>query len=147
MPSTFAELDCGDGEVVQIERTPEGEYRFHGFELDVELAAQELGFKPSLCWFLWQTYDVKGSLEGAMSSLAEEGDTEAVAMLLELGEPPWDDALTAASERNHVDIIKLLVEAGADPYSGLANLLLSPSKAPEAALDLLFEYIKEPSDA
>jgi hypothetical protein len=143
--SKFFELDCGQEEPVTIERTAEGEFFFHNFDLDAELAAQELGFEPSLCWFLWQTYDAKGSLEGAMSSFAESGDFEAVSMLLDLGEPPYASALRFASEQNHSFIMRLLIDAGADPYDALSHLLLRPSTVPAEALDLLFGYIR--SDA
>ena len=143
MASTFAELSCGDGDLVRLERTETGEYIFHDFELDFELAAQELGFKPSLCWFLWQTYETSGSLEGAMSSLAEAGDYDNVYMLLKLGEPPYPSALRAASEQNHSAIMRKLITEGADPYDALGHLLLRPSTAPEEALDLLFSFIRD----
>jgi len=142
MPSTFAELDCGEGEVVRLERTEQGKYIFHDFDIETELAAHELGFKPSLCWFLWQTYETSGSLEGAMSSLAEAGDYDNVYMLLELGEPPHSSALRAASAENHIEVMRKLIAAGADPYDSLADLLLRPSTAPEEALDFLFAAIQ-----
>jgi len=142
MPSTFAELNCGEGEVVRLERTADGKYIFHDFDIETELAAHELGFKPSLCWFLWQTYETSGSLEGAMSSLAEAGDYDTVYMLLELGEPPRPSALRAASAGNHTEIMLKLIAAGADPYIALTELLLRPSTAHEEALDILFAAVQ-----
>jgi len=59
---TFYELDCGCDEPVVLEVTEQAKLIFHGWDeanLEIEAAAIELGFRPSLCWRL---YHVTGSL-------------------------------------------------------------------------------------
>ncbi len=139
--SKFVELDCDQEEPVIIEND-EGEIIFHNFDLEAELAAHELGFTPSLCWFLWQCYETKGNLDTALGRIAQSGELEAVLLLLELGIPPSDDALKAASESNHLPVMRVLIAEGADPYPAITSLLIRPSTAPTEALDLLFEHIQ-----
>jgi len=50
----FFDLDCGDSDdPVRLEILDTGEVVFHNFDLEVELAAQELGFAPSDCYVVW----------------------------------------------------------------------------------------------
>ena len=54
--SKFYEIDCGDDEPVVMERRDDGELVFHGWDLETELAAQELGFQPSAAFVVWDAW-------------------------------------------------------------------------------------------
>jgi len=98
MASKLFEIDCGDDEPVVMERRDDGELIFHGWDLETELAAQELGFQPSLCYDVW-----KAKQEDRLNQVV---DIEAVA-----AEPKF--------EARSVPRIAAFLAAGADPnYEG-----------------------------
>ena len=119
MSSTFYEIDCGDDEPVVMERRGDGELVFHGWDLETELAAQELGFQPSAAFVVW---DAKrnGTLDKALWDAAWDGRTAVVELLLAAGadvdakdEDGWT-ALHYAATRGHTAVVELLLAAGAD---------------------------------
>jgi len=57
--TTFFEMDCG-GETVTIEKTDDGDFIFHGWDEETELAAIELGFEPSACLIVWNAINDDG---------------------------------------------------------------------------------------
>ena len=77
MGSTFYELDCGDDEPVVMERTADGELVFHGWDLETELAAQELGFQPSACFIVWDAW----RLDEELIDLARYGHAAVVELI------------------------------------------------------------------
>jgi len=117
--STFFEIDCGDDEPVVMERRDDGELVFHGWDLETELAAQELGFQPSAAFVVW---DAKrnGTLDKALWDAAWDGRTAVVELLLAAGadvnekEAGGRTALHYAAWENHAAVIELLLAAGAD---------------------------------
>jgi len=84
MSSKFFEIDCGDDEPVVMERCDDGELVFHGWDIETELAAQELGFQPSACFVVW---DAKRNdrLDKALLDQAAEGHAAIVELMLAAG--------------------------------------------------------------
>jgi len=119
MSSKFFEIDCGDDEPVVMERCDDGDLVFHGWDIETELAAQELGFKPSAAFVVW---DAKrnGTLDKALWDAAWDGRTAVVELLLAAGadvdakdEDGWT-ALHDAAWGGHAAVAELLLAAGAD---------------------------------
>ena len=119
MSSTFYEIDCGDDEPVVMERRGDGELVFHGWDLETELAAQELGFQPSAAFVVW---DAKRNsrLDDELLDQAWEGDAAVVELLLAAGADVkaknnigWT-ALHYAATRGYAAVAELLLAAGAD---------------------------------
>lgn len=123
--STFYELDCCDETSVIIEVDDHGEVALHDFDLDAELAAQELGFEPSLCWLVWLATkrDVEAELYDVIRDSIGDPNLDYIAALLWLVETkglPVDkaDLLYLAVRRNQPHTVRLLLEAGADLHAG-----------------------------
>jgi len=122
MSSTFYEIDCGDDEPVVMERRGDGELVFHGWDLETELAAQELGFQPSAAFVVW---DAKrnGTLDKAL----------------------WD-----AAREGHIAIVELLLAAGADvdanDESGETALHYAAFYCHSAVVELIESWVDEHPD-
>jgi ankyrin repeat protein len=124
MTSKFFELDCGEDEPVVMERREDGELIFHGWDRNAELAAIELGFEPSTCFLVWEAAK-NNWLDDAMIKAVKKGKTAAVAALLAAGADvhAWDGvhehdaALLWAADECHADIVKVLLEAGANVHA------------------------------
>jgi len=119
MSSKFFEIDCGDDEPVVMERRDDGELVFYGWDLETELAAQELGFQPSAAFVVWEAKR-NGRLDKALQDAARDGHSGMVELLLAAGADVnaksnyGDTALHYAARGGHVDVVELLLEAGAD---------------------------------
>jgi len=115
--STFFELDCG-GETATIEKTDDGDFIFHGWDEETELAAIELGFEPSACRVVWNAIN-EDMLNFALLYQARHGNPLIVEALLFVGASV--DAKTGTdvtplhgtAYHSHADIAKVLLEAGA----------------------------------
>jgi len=117
--STFFEIDCGDDESVVMERRDDGDLVFHGWDIETELAAQELGFQPSACLVVWDAQR-NDRLDEELRAQVLEGHTAVVELLLAAGADVdaknnygWT-ALHYAAAYGHADVVELLLEAGAD---------------------------------
>jgi len=121
MSSKFFEIDCGDDDPVVMERRDDGELVFHGWDLETELAAQELGFGRSLCYDIWEAKR-NNRLDQAvdMEETTAVPESEAlsvprIAAFLAAGAEPNHDGAWAfkdAAQRGMVDIAKLYLVAG-----------------------------------
>jgi len=95
---------------------------FLGWDEDLELAAQELGFEPSPCGVVAQVLK-NGVLDEELIFHSKIGDADIVGALIVAGadtNAAEDDGWTAlhwAAEGGYADIIKLLINAGADVNS------------------------------
>jgi len=119
MSSTFYEIDCGDDEPVVMERRDDGDLVFHGWDLETELAAQELGFQPSAAFVVWEAQRT-GTLDKALRNAAINGHAAVVELLLAAGSDVdaqdnagWT-ALQGAAAYGHAAVVELLLAAGAD---------------------------------
>ena len=113
MASTFYEIDCGDEEPVVMERRDDGDLVFHGWDLETELAAQELGFQPSAAFVVWDAKRT-GTLDKALRDATWDGHTAVVELLLAAGADVnakrnygWT-ALHYSSEQGHAAVVELL---------------------------------------
>jgi len=126
MGSEFHEIDCGYDEPVVLERTSGGRVVLHNFDVDTELAAQELGFEQSPCYRLWKIIsDTSGDpaalcanrLSRRLVLDAAHGRTGSVELFLLAGADPRHSrsmALRFAAHRGHPAVVELLLAAGAD---------------------------------
>jgi len=119
MGSKFFEVECGEDDVT-IEVTEGRELIFHGWDRDTELAAIELGFKPTTCFFVWEAAQ-SNRLEHELFLRVEEGNATVVELLLAAGaeatgrdEYGWSP-LHWVPIGGSVDVVELLLGAGADP--------------------------------
>jgi len=113
----FFDMDCG-GETVTIEKTDDGDIIFHGWDEETELAAIELGFKPSACWIIWNAIN-NDILDRELFSQAYRGNALLVKALLFVGASAnaksldgWTP-LHVAAVYGHADAAKILIDAGA----------------------------------
>ena len=117
--STFFEIDCGDDESVVMERRDDGDLVFHGWDIETELAAQELGFQPSACLVVWDAQR-NDRLDEELRAQVLEGHTAVVELLLAAGADVdaesniGETALHYAAAYGHADVVELLVSAGAN---------------------------------
>ena len=120
MPSTFFDIDCG-GETVTIEKTDDGDFIFHGWDEETELAAIELGFESSLCWMFWNAIneDNDDEINEELLQQSHLGNTLVVKALLFAGAniettnfSGWTPLHYAACY-GRTDIVNLLIKAGA----------------------------------
>jgi len=152
MSSTFYEIDCGDDEPVVMERRGDGELVFHGWDLETELAAQELGFQPSAAFVVW---DAKRNsrLDDELLDQAWEGDAAVVELLLAAGadvdakdEAGWT-ALHDAATRGYDDVVELLLVAGADveakSNTGWTALHYAAQEGHAAVVELIESWVAE----
>jgi len=116
--SAFLDMDCG-GETVTIERTDNGDIIFHGWDEETELAAIELGFKPSACWVVWNAIN-EDRLDAELLDQARKGNALAVEALalvgshVETGDNEEWTPLHAAALLGHINVVKVLIKAGAN---------------------------------
>jgi len=115
--STFFDMDCG-GETVTLEKTDDGDIIFHGWDEETELAAIELGFKPSACLMLWNAIN-NNHLDYELSYQVARGSALVVDALIFAGASVdandyvgWT-LLHEAAKRGATDIVKILLKAGA----------------------------------
>jgi len=116
--STFFETECG-GETVTIEKTDDGDFIFHGYDENAELAAIELGFEPSACWIVWNAIN-EDELDTDLDGQVCEGNALAVKALLFAGASAdsFDrdgglSPLHTAAAYDRADVVKILLKAGA----------------------------------
>jgi len=146
MSSTFYEIDCGNDEPVVMERRDDGELVFHGWDLETELAAQELGFQPSACFMVWEAKRT-GTLDKALRNAARDGHAAVVELLLAAGADVkakneyGETALHQAAWYGHAAIVELLLAAGADvdaqDEAGWTALHEAAQEAHAAVVELL----------
>jgi len=108
-------LECM-GETVVIERTDDGETIFHGWDRETEEVWVAMGGEPSACFIAWNAiqHDI---LDESLIAQSGTGNAAAIAALLFLGaDASTDDseAMYVAAEHQHVAVIRLLADAGAD---------------------------------
>jgi len=118
MSSKFFEIDCGDDEPVVMERRDDGELVFYGWDLETELAAQELGFEPSAAFVVWDAQR-NGRLDEALLAQTNVGNIAAVAALLAAGanvHTAEDEAIDRAADFGYLELVKVLISAGADVH-------------------------------
>ncbi len=132
MASTFFYLNCDQDGRVTVEITGQGdEVIFHGYDPDAEteLAAQELGFTTSLCWFFWiaaQAVDDAGLRFDPRSALAF---LSAVSPDPHLPDPPaLSECLVTAAEKGQAALVVALLETGADVHENHDQALRWASK-------------------
>jgi hypothetical protein len=116
--STYVEMECM-GTPVTLELTDEGDVIFHGWDEEVELAAQALGLDASPCWIVAGAIK-EDRLDHELIERAKIGDVQIVEALLGAGADVHaenDDALRWAAERGHRDIVAMLLDAGADVHA------------------------------
>jgi len=151
MASTFYEIDCGDDEPVVMERRDDGELIFHGWDLETELAAQELGFQPSAVFFIWDAAR-SGRLDEELIEQAIDGDADFVELLLAAGSDVnaknvfGGTALHYAARNGHTAIVELLLAAGADVNaqdSGWTALQWAARNGYAAVVELIETWIAE----
>ena len=113
MGSKFFEIDCGDDEPVVMERRDDGELIFHGWDLETELAAQELGFQPSAAFVVWDAAR-NGRLGEELLDQTWYGHAAIVELLLAAGaevnaknESGWT-ALHYAASNGHASVVELI---------------------------------------
>jgi len=107
MPRDFFELDC-DGETVTLEYTPDGKLLFHGWDMDTELAAQELGFSPSLCYWVWEDAS-QNKLDDTLARVAFDDNLPLVEALLWAGADPRHNNNLALRRAQHYHQQKVVV--------------------------------------
>jgi hypothetical protein len=127
MASFFFDLDCGEDEPVTLEkRLPEGEVIFHGFDVEGEQAAAELGFKTSFCFKLWKALE-EDDFSRLISNLyrwrysKDPTDPNQLEAVLFVGASPnskpyhWRNTqiLEHAVEQDSVEGVRILLEYGA----------------------------------
>jgi len=116
--STFFDMNCG-GETVAIEKTDDGDFIFHGWDEETELAAIELGFKPSACWVVWNAIN-NDMLDDELVQQASDGNALYVDALIRAGASV--DArnimdatpLHKAVRLHNTDVAKILLKAGSN---------------------------------
>jgi len=115
--STFFKLDCG-GETVTIEKTDDGDFIFHGWDEETELAAIELGFEPSACWIVWNAIN-NDTLDEELFEQSYRGNVLCVEALIWAGSSveaerydEWTPLHVVAANGN-ADVAEILLEAGA----------------------------------
>ena len=115
--SAFFNIDCG-GETVTLERTNNGDFIFHGWDEETELAAIELGFDPSACWIVWNAIN-NDILNEELCDQGRQGNALIVETLLFIGASvnargisDWRP-LHYAAANGHADAVKILLKAGA----------------------------------
>jgi len=116
--STLFEMDCG-GETVTIERTDDGDFIFHNWDEETELAAIELGFEPSACLVVWNAIN-EDWLDAELIEQSARGNVLCVEALIFVGASVeaqryggWQPLHNAAMH-GHADVAKVLLEAGAN---------------------------------
>ena len=134
--STLFEMDCG-GETVTIERTDDGDFIFHNWDEETELAAIELGFEPSACLAVWNAIN-DDRLDAELIEQSSKGTALCTEALIFAGasvdaktRTRWTP-LHYAADRGYEDIARVLVDAGAsvdakdcDEWTPLHNAAMS----------------------
>jgi ankyrin repeat protein len=124
MAKTIFDLDCGQEEPVVLEMFSDGSWLFHGYDEEAELAAQELGFAPSICYAISREFELYSPTK-IMTDFAGAGSQLMVKIALAAGADvhapnqygDTDTALQEASGGGHVEIVKILLEHGADVHA------------------------------
>ena len=115
--STLFEMDCG-GETVTIEKTDDGDFIFHGYDEDAELAAIELGFEPSPCWIVWTAINNDELNYVLLDQVMLDHASEVEALIFvgadveASGSENWKPLHTTAFN-NSIKTAKTLIESGA----------------------------------
>jgi len=138
MSSKFFEIDCGDDEPVVLEivkpakmvtadnwRThcwKPAQLRWHNWDLDTELAAQELGFPPSRCY--------------VVHLILNHPDFDPTKQMLKAVIPASEYVLRKSIPMNFPGWIDILLAAGADPDA------LTSDEEPVLAVAAMFGEIE-----
>jgi hypothetical protein len=164
MASKFYEIECGRGEppmVMEVLSYRPGDVVFHDEDYDheAELAAQELGFEPSVCFIVREAIEwaVKNfpttrnerryALSSHMMSHAQKGNAAVVEALIAAGADVGAShgyALEHAVRGRHLDVVKVLLGAGAsvatpDELGPQAPLRLAARSGQKEMVELLLD--------
>jgi len=121
--STFLNIDCG-GETVTIEKTDDGDFIFHGWDEETEMAAIELGFEPSPCFAVWNAINDDRLNTELNEQVVYEGNVLFVKALIFAGaDVHWmgDFTLQRAASHDRADLVKVLLDAGANIEASDSN--------------------------
>ncbi len=128
--SNFFEIDDCGGEPVRLE-IADSNLLFHGFDLEAELAAVELGFERSPALLVWENLGKEGLNQGLVNACVV-GSTEAARAFIWIGADITSGehaALRLAACGGHLETTVLLLELGSDPLaffdSGLDAMIFS----------------------
>jgi len=115
--STFFDMD-GGGETVTIEKTDNGDFIFHGWDEETELAAIELGFEPSACWIVWNAINDDALDEELLDYASNENVSVVEALIFAGASVKAVDAdgwtpLHHAVHKGHTGVVKALLKARA----------------------------------
>jgi hypothetical protein len=141
---------------------------YNGWDEDVDLAAMALGLPPSPCIAHRYGIDEDDDINELLALRAAEGWTDAVKILLQMGanprtsaypfeygsseynhlEPEMDIPLRAAALMGHVDVARILIDAGADPTTWNHDmttypLMIAIVNNDQDMLDLIYPYVRQ----
>jgi len=128
--SQFFEIECSEGRVVTIEITDAGDALFHDYDIETELAAQELGFAPDLCYKIWAFLQPLWNDDSSQRKTANELLLQIVDE--EIFDPDLDLSRSDKRALFQSGLVDILVALGADPNAS--------NDEPETALALATNY-------
>lgn len=107
------------GSTVTIEMTDDGDVILHGWDEEVDLAAEALGMDASPCLIIAGALE-EDRLDQELLNQAAAGNASIVELLIWLGADvnTWNGApLQEAAASGHEDIVKILIKSGANIHS------------------------------